>query len=247
MNKGIVMEKRRRYMIVLMRNGIFQKAVPMEHTAVGDEVYFKPIASQKWPLFLFYRQQNRQISVNFIAVFCMLLLIIVPFYLTKGKDRTFAYVNIDINPSVELKIDETLRVSKMTALNKDGDHIVNKLTRSSYKNKELETVITEIMKQSEAEGLIKRGKNMLVGVSYVEEDEQDAHLTDRLRRHLSNDESSWRIAAFEVPEKVREKALKKQKTMNETMVNEIIEKDSGKENTVDKEDREIIQSFYEEK
>lgn len=238
------MEKRRRYMIVLTSNGIFKKAAPMEHSAIGDEVYFHPVASRKWLSFFFYPQKNRKIPVTLIAIFCLLLLMIVPFYFTMGKDKTFAYVNVDINPSVELKVDEKLQVNKMKALNEDGNQIVSHLTK--YKHEKLEKVITEIMKQSEAGGFIDQEKNMLVGVSFANKDEQDVHLVDRLRQHLSSDESSWKIAAIHIPGKVREKALKRHKTMNETMVNEIVEKDNNVGNVVNKEDKAIIESFYEE-
>lgn len=238
MKKGIVMEKRRRYMIVMTGNGIFQKAVPLDNSAIGEEVYFKPIASRKWLSFLCYPKKNRRAPV-LIAMICMLLLIAMPFYFIMDKDKTFAYVNIDINPSVELKIDDTLQVHAVTPLNDDGNKIVKKLTH--YKNEDVEKVIGMIMNRSEEAGLINKGKNMLVGVSFKKEDSQDLELIDRLKRHISKDKSSWEIAAFQVPGEIREKAQEKDKTMNETMATEIIE---GKENAVNKEEKAIIESFY---
>ncbi len=83
--KGIVMEKRRRYMIVLTESGIFQKAAPMKHTVVGGEVYFRPAVSHKWPSFFFYPQKSSQVPATLITMCCLLLVLIIPFYFTTGR------------------------------------------------------------------------------------------------------------------------------------------------------------------
>src|SRR5699024_3808075 len=121
--KGIVMKKHRRYMIVMTRKGVFQKATPIEHSLIGDEVYFQPIHSKKWLAFFFYPSKNKRASVGLLATVCMLLLIAMPFYFIMGKEETYAYVNIDINPSVELKVDHMLHVHDMTPLNEDANKI----------------------------------------------------------------------------------------------------------------------------
>ncbi|HLR40028.1 MAG TPA: anti-sigma factor domain-containing protein [Virgibacillus sp.] len=244
MKKGIVMKKHRRYMIVMTSRGIFQKAAPIEHSLIGDEVYFQPIHSKKWLAFFFYTKKNRRTSVGLLATVCMLLLIAMPFYFIMGKEETYAYVNIDINPSVELKVDHTLHVHDMTPLNEDADKIVRKI--SEYKHKDLEKVIAMIMNKSEEEGFINKGKSMLVGVSFKGKETEDIEMIARLKQHLTRDKSSWEIAAFHVPKQIREKAKEKNKTMNETMIKEIVEKDNMEKNTVNQDDKVIIETFYQE-
>src|SRR5690625_3640153 len=133
-------------------------------------------------------------SVDCLGTVCMLLLIAMPFYFIMGKDEIYAYVNIYINLSVELKVDNTLHVHDMTPLNEDADKIVSKI--SEYKHKDLEKVIAMIMNKSEEGGFINKGKSMLVGVSFKGKETEDIEMISRLKRHLTRDKSSWEIAAF---------------------------------------------------
>src|SRR5699024_11409561 len=114
--------------------------------------------------FFFYTKKNRRTSVGLLATVCMLLLIAMPFYFIMGKEETYAYVNIDINPSVELKVDHTLHVHDMTPLNEAADKIDRKI--SEYKHKNLEKVIAMSMKKSEEEGFINKRTTMIVAVSF---------------------------------------------------------------------------------
>lgn len=229
-------------MVVMTREGVFQKTAPMEHSLIGDEVYFQPTQSRKWLSFFFYPKKNRRASVGLLAMVCMLFLIGMPFYFIMSKKETYAYVNIDINPSVELKVDDMLHVHEMKPLNNDADKIIGKV--SEYKHKNLEKVIAMIMNRSEEEGFINKGKSMLVGVSFKEEEVEDIEMIARLKQHLIRDKSNWEIAAFHVPKKIREKAKEKNKTMNQTMVKEILEKDNLEKNTVNQNDKVIIEAFY---
>ncbi len=233
------MEKHSRYIIIMTKEGIFKKAASVENVEIGDEVYFKPIASEK-SFFLYFKKQVKS-PVRIVAMVCMLLLVVMPLYFIMGKNKTYAYINLEINPSVELIIDESLHVHRITPLNDDADQLVKKLT--NYKNKYLEKVIAKIMMHSEEAGLVKHGKNMLIGVSFVNEEAQNGDLIKRLQNHLSDKESGWGIATFQVPKKIREKAQKNNQTMNETMALEIDEKNMVK-NNFNEEDKEMIQSFY---
>src|SRR5699024_12212587 len=76
---------------------------------------------------------------------------------------------------------------------------------------------------------------------------EDIEMIARLKQHLTRDKSSWEIAAFHVPKKIREKAKEKNKTMNETMIKEIVEKDNMEKNTVNQDDKVIIETFYQDR
>src|SRR5699024_12771080 len=137
-----------------------------------------------------------------------------------------------------------LHVREMSAVNEVSDKIVSKI--SEYKDKDMEKIIEKIMNKSEEEGFINKGKSMLVGVSFKGKETEDIEMIARLKQHLTRDKSSWEIAAFHVPKKIREKAKEKNKTMNETMIKEIVEKDNMEKNTVNQDDKVIIETFYQE-
>ncbi|MBM7600211.1 hypothetical protein JOC34_002602 [Virgibacillus halotolerans] len=240
MKKGIVMELHQEYMIVMANDGTFQKAIPIKGVDVGTEIEYDPLMKHSASLFFLpKRKLNRPLRLLTLA--CFLLVLGIPFYLLVGEEETYAYVNVDINPSIELKIDESLLVNSMQPLNKEASEIVDNLT--GFQHEHLETVIEMIMHESEDTGLVNEAKHMLVGVSYVTDDqEKGASILDQLRTYFIKANPSWTVAAFKVPEKVRQKAKEKNKPMNEVMATTIMETDE--DDFLDENDKAIINTFY---
>lgn len=246
MKKGIVMEKHRRYAIILTKEGSFLKSEPIKHADIGVEVRYQPLKSKKG--ILLYFPAGKKFSIPILALACLLICMILPVYTAPATSKTYAYVNVELNPSVELQVDEDLKVDAIRAINKDATKIVNTLT--NYQGKRVENVIEMIVEQSEKSGLMENGKNMLVGVSYdVEETEE--RIEEVIEQYFSSNEDSWNIAAFHVPENVRKTAEKEERSMNEIMAESLLgeeqrlsaAKASGKEE-LDDEERAIIHHFY---
>jgi hypothetical protein len=236
------MEVYQKYMIVMTRDGRFQKAVPIKDTEIGSETEYRPL---NWHTSLFFHPRRR-LSKPFriFALATLILILVIPFYFLIGEEETYAYVNVDVNPSIELEIDRSLLVNSLLPLNKEAKEIVDGL--DGFQHEHLETVIEMIMHESEDTGLINEGKHMLVGISYTgEEHAENASILDHLKRYMIQENPTWKVAAFKVPEKIRQEARKINKPMNEVMattVSEIEESDSLAE-----EDKAIINSFYQQK
>ncbi|WP_174616173.1 anti-sigma-I factor RsgI family protein [Virgibacillus ihumii] len=239
MKKGIVMEKHRRYTIVMQHDGGFHKAPPMDVT-VGSEISFKPFPAKK--RFDFY-VRNKKIPMRPVAMLCVLLLLLVPVYFTMGVNKTYAYVSIDINPSIELEINEDMQVRSMIAVNEDGKEILRKLPE--YKGKKLEKILSLIMQKSEDAGLLENGKNMLLGVSYAL-DKHESSVLDKVDNYFLENGEGWQVATFMVPEEIREIADKKKLSMGEVMVSKLKDPEykSNQSSWMDEEEKAIINSFY---
>ncbi|PAV29821.1 hypothetical protein CIL05_10690 [Virgibacillus profundi] len=248
MNKGIVMEKHKQFTIIMTKEGIFLKAIPIEHAQVGSEVVYEPLVYKKKAAFLFFPSKKMNAPVRLLSMVCILLLLALPFYFAMGKSNTYAYVNIDINPSIELEVNDELNVLSIRALNDDADLIVKQLT--DYENEKMETVIEKIMAESEETGLINDSKNMLIGVSYTAEKKEELSVHKNIEHFFQKNNSEWEIATFDVPENIREQAEKNKKSMNEVMATTIIGKEKTPEDnktweaSMNDEDRAIINSFY---
>ncbi|MBT2217387.1 anti-sigma factor domain-containing protein [Virgibacillus dakarensis] len=244
MKKGIVMEKHRQYTIIMTGNGLFLKAKPVGDASIGTEVAFEILEANKRYLFFFRPKEKVKNSFRVIAVTCLLLLFAVPFYFIAGSGKTYAYVNVDINPSVELEIDDQLHVRSVKALNDDAKILVEKL--SDYKNKSLEEMVALIMDNSEKSGFIKNGKNVMVGVSYREN--SDVSVLDTLDSYFSGHQTDWEIVTFRVPKEIRKTAREKDLSMNKVMAKKLEEKDFPKDveekEKLNDEEKAIIRSFY---
>lgn len=246
MNKGLVMEKHRNYMIVLTPDGLFQKAVPTERAEIGEEVDFEPLTSKKrnWNI----RSLGKiGMPVGLAAVAVVLLLIAIPAYFMPAKDiPTYAYVSIDINPSIELQVDKEMHVKELTPLNKDAETLKPHL--GDIQGEDLDKVVDNIMIQSEERNLIANGKKMLVGVSYVNgQKDENPSVLKHLRRFFSTDETEWNVATYDIPANVRKLAREENRSANELLAKRMLDPDSEAAASVSEKDKEMIHSFYEKK
>ena len=81
-------------------------------------------------------------------------------------NKPVSAVTININPSIKLELNRWNNIIKITALNKDGEHILNNL---NLKNKSLETGVTLILKESEKENYINdnyRSSNKIISLDF---------------------------------------------------------------------------------
>lgn len=234
------MELHQKYTIVLTNDGKFQKTIPIEGVEVGAEVEYDSFM-QKNALLFFHPRRRISRPLHLLMLLCVLLIFAIPFYFLIGDEETYAYVNVDINPSIELEVDESLLVNNVLPLNEDAREIVDEL--SDCQHEHLEKVIAMIMHESEDTGLTSNGKHMLVGVSYVAKDQKEnKSILDHLKQYIIKENPSWDIATFKVPEEIRQKAEANNKPMNEEMANTIVETDES--DLLDKDDEAIINSFY---
>lgn len=242
MSKGIVLEKHRKFTIVMTRDGSFQKVKPVRNAEIGSEVSYKVFAAKTSGLLFF--QSKKSSSLRYVAIACMIMLLVLPFYFLGGQNKTYAYVNLDINPSLQIEIDSDLSVVSISPLNDDAKKLIQQLP--NYEDKKVEQVIEIIMNKSDALGLIKNGKNVLVGVSYATD--QTTSVLDKVDNYFVTRNKSWDMATFKVPKEVRERAKKQNISMNKVMINAMEDvADSEKmviQTRVNDDEKELIHSFY---
>lgn len=244
MKRGIIMEQHPDYTIIMTKDGGFHKAKRMTNREIGDEVYYEPYVEEK-KLFYFIRKT----PTKMLALACILLIVMLPVYFLIDKEHTFAYVNIDVNPSVEIEVDDHLKVYKLRPLNDDADMLVKGLTQ--LEEMSIEEAVKLIMETCEEKGLTNTEKNMLIGVSYDPDHNhrEMAPVKDRINV-LLNEQSDWQVTTYIVPTQVREIATRDSTSVNQVMADKIMAKDEVivKEFELDNHEednkKEKITSFY---
>lgn len=248
MQKGIVMEKHRDYIIVMRRDGAFQKAQPLENSVVGTEVSYQPLAGKKHPVLHYINKKKA--GMFQIAVIACILLLMMPVYFMMDRDKTYAYVNISINPNMELEIDDHLNVKSVVSLNEDAKAFEGRF--NEYEGNQLVDVIEKIMSESEKKNLLQNGKNMLAGVSYIE-DKHQISVIDAIEDYFLENGQEWKVVTMQIPEEIREQAQGKTESMNQLMAISLVESEFSTgtngnnavaETSMDDDDREILHSFY---
>ena len=74
--------------------------------------------------------------------------------------KVFAYVSVDINPSLEVSVTKDLRVIDLQACNDDGRRILKELKQ--WENKQLQEVIRTIIKQSQEDKYLTNDKQVML-------------------------------------------------------------------------------------
>ncbi|MFC2947914.1 anti-sigma-I factor RsgI family protein [Virgibacillus sediminis] len=242
MPKGIVMEHNRKYTIVLTRDGAFQKAAPMKDTVEGTEVVFEPLEEPER-----LKLKPGLPSVRLLAIASILLLLLLPAYFLVEAEKSYAYVNLAINPNIELEIGEKFQVREIRAMNEDARDIVEELT--GYRDEKLEEVISRIIEQGKQAGFFHQGeeRNMLIGISYISEQREEPSLHQNIEQFITDEELTWNIAAFQVPLDWHKTAEQENRSMNEIMADALQKQEEVPEDTADslsEKEIEIIHSYY---
>ncbi|MGS0472341.1 anti-sigma-I factor RsgI family protein [Bacillus pretiosus] len=154
MNKGIVMDIKKHNVVVLTPNGEFitfkRKAHPY---MIGEEISFNK-QEQRAPRFSIppFLKPTTVIVAGFL---CVLL-----FFYNQPEEKVFAYVSVDINPSLEASVTEDLRVIDLRACNDDGRRILKEM--KGWENKHLQDVIRTIIKQSQEDKYLTNDKKVML-------------------------------------------------------------------------------------
>ena len=136
MQKGLCIELNGSSSVFIGQNGEFVHGTPAGKMNVGEEGFFYPkqvIAKRK-------RKSFKPVWAPIIAALAVAVLflsVLIP------KQEAFTYVQVQVNPGVELGIDEEYEVVSIRELNADGREIIREL--GEWKNHSLEEVLDRVI------------------------------------------------------------------------------------------------------
>jgi len=159
------MEINERFVTVLTPEGEFIRTSKLSRNyQIGQEIDFFPAGQEvrKKRLSIFRSFKGKALAASIACLF--LLVSLIPFY---QNNQVYAYVSIDINPSVELVINKDYEVIELIPYNKDGEKIVNQLR--GWKRKAIDEVTKIIIAEIERQGYLKNQHEIVVGMVYKAE------------------------------------------------------------------------------
>lgn len=160
MNKGIVMEISDSSIIVMSPEGRFEK-LPRgtRNCEVGEEILFAPATKR-------FRVPQIGILSGLAAAIVLCFVLVSTLTGSVPGGQVVAYVTIDINPSIEIGIDNEEVVQDLQGLNSDGDELISTLV---YKGKSLEAVTSDILDKAEQGALAKGEGDIIISSTVVEQ------------------------------------------------------------------------------
>ncbi|HEY9061147.1 MAG TPA: anti-sigma factor domain-containing protein [Pseudobacteroides sp.] len=186
MSKGTILEMENDSVLVMTGDCDFINLKRKPGMFVGQQVQFTPIDIKK-------ERKPVKFLMPLIASAAAIIFIVFLFFIffqkssDSGLEGIYSFVDLDINPSIELMLDKDNKVQKTLSLNDDAQKLLKGL---DFNNMYLEKAITEILAKSEDLGYIDMENNhVLASVSLNDEytyygkdiEEQKNYIDDLVR------------------------------------------------------------------
>lgn len=172
------MEIDERFLTLLTPEGEFLKARKQaQDYLIGEEIHFFPINEAEKKKFFF---SNFSFAKALPAAAIALMVAgatFIPFY---NDNDVYAYMSIDVNPSIELAVNDQLEVVDLEAYNPEGEQIVANI--KDWKHTEVSVVTTEIIEEIKNQGFFK--ENDQVVISTVLDEDGEEKVEEKLEANL---------------------------------------------------------------
>ena len=160
MRKGVILEINDLYLTLLTPEGEFLRARKLQQEyQVGEEIHFFPeMGTAKRKKFnLSFLNSFRARTIALAAAFMLAMTAFLPVY---QSGQVYAYMSIDVNPSVELAVSDTLKVLRIKGYNQEGKQIIASI--SDWKKKDAAVVAEMILNEIEEKGFFKEKNDIVI-------------------------------------------------------------------------------------
>ena len=211
MEKGVIMGFESKYLIMMTKEGRFCKGKKEKaNFELGQEIYFEPYEEVSF-LSNIKSAIPKLKPVFVIAALMIFVLSSLPFMGKFNQPQVVAYINMDINPSIEMGINEHQEVIALNAINDDGEVIKESLI--DWEGQSLDNVASQILDVSEEKGYLKDDKNVLFTTTILNDDDIESQFdfeekVESVVNELKDEEEIEAITM--VAEKVEYESAKKE-------------------------------------
>jgi len=159
------MGEQKGYVTLLTPDGEFVKTKkPNFPYEIGDEIFVRP-SSNRFSMF------SQQVWKGLAVACAVFVLAFVAIFAVPSNETVHAYVTIDINPSLELGINEELEVIEVNAFNEEAKQILEQIP--DYLNQNIFDVTEAIFNKSKEFGYVKEQEIVISTFFDESEFEQD--------------------------------------------------------------------------
>jgi hypothetical protein len=189
MRKGVILEINDLYLTLLTPEGEFLRARKLQHDyQVGEEIHFFPetLTVKKKRLNLSFLNSFKARTIALAAALMLAMTALLPAY---QNGQVYAYMSIDVNPSIELAVNDDLKVLRMTGYNPEGEEIIGQI--KDWKRKDAAVVAELILEEIEDEGFLKEKNDVVIATVH---NKKANELVDRkLEKKISEIKKSTEI------------------------------------------------------
>ncbi len=235
MKQGIVMEIKSKKAIVFTKEGAFETVSLKkgQHVEIGSEIEV-PVSKS------YYTSYKKRIS-TIVAAAAVLVLFFTQYpFLQNSNVAVAAYVGLDINPSIEVGVNEKLKVVEVIPINDDGKIIVEQID-DDYRNKPLSEFIDDTIELAKSDGYLTENKDVLLTITTIDKDAQ-AEIEEKVNAIKEETEKKgMAVTTLEGDENTRKEA----KDLGVSTGKYMIYKESKEELTIEETKELSVTQIYE--
>nr|WGD66995.1 anti-sigma factor domain-containing protein [Bacillus velezensis] len=206
MRRGIIVEKNKKFVTLLTPDGQFLKTKNDHRTCeIGEEIMFEGETrmGRRASFFDFLKLRPFKLGVFTMTAIILFILILLPVF---SDNKAYAYMTLDINPSIEMALNSKYEVIELTPLNHDAKQVISDI--GDWKSSDFKEVISNIITDCSKHGYVKESKEILISTVYENTDDntykkgvkkQLADMTEKYK-------GTYQIQSLESDMETREKA-----------------------------------------
>ena len=206
MRRGIIVEKNKKFVTLLTPDGQFLKTKTDHRTCeIGEEITFEGETrmGRRASFFDFLKLRPFKLGVFTMTAIILFILIMLPVF---SDNKAYAYMTLDINPSIEMALNSKYEVIELTPLNHDAKQVINDI--GDWKSSDFKEVISDIITDCSKHGYVKESKEILISTVYENTDDntykkgvkkQLADMTEKYK-------GTYQLQSLESDMETREKA-----------------------------------------
>lgn len=209
MKKGIVMEIDESFLTLLTPEGEFLHATRQNQPyAIGEEIHFFPIemvktSNQLNPLKNFFRMKP---VLGLMAAVVIFLGTLIPMH---QNNKAYAYMSIDVNPSIELGVNKKMQVVEMTGFNQEGKKIISRM--NDWEKEDVSELAKTILAEIKKDGFLKTEDHVII--STVRTNELEVKVEKKLQENIEEiketvNKQKVKVTVLKATEKELDKAHK---------------------------------------
>ncbi|WP_411953882.1 hypothetical protein ACKXGF_11635 [Alkalibacillus sp. S2W] len=122
--------------------------------------------------------------LSYVSVAAVLLISVIVYQLVMEQDKTNVYlVAMDINPSIEIELDEDFNVLGLTANNRDGEKIIEEISEDQL----FSEVVRELNTSLQKLGYINENENMALVSTVIPLDSEQESQTKAIEQKIQSE------------------------------------------------------------
>lgn len=167
MNKGIIMEVKQNYAIVMNDDGHMNKISKKKNMSIGQKIfYFEEDIIRTNGI---RNLRNNSFIKTIGSIAALFLIAFTFFYQLSYKESAYAVVSLDINPSIQIEVDNNKTILKVEGMNDDGKSIDFKDLKGLNINEGIQKIKNILVEKN----YLKENRDVLVAFALVNDDENE--------------------------------------------------------------------------